>query len=282
MKTYLVPTDFSEEANQALDFAIDMASHTGATIELLHVLEVPYGSYNVVGEVNHQYKAENLYEAMLVRSTKDKLTETVGYVEDKGLTANSTLEFGSPYRHIQSHITGKDCNLVIMGSKGASGLEELLIGSNAERVIRNAKCPVITVKGPCSFRDISEMVYATDATPEHYVVVKTVKELQDLFGWKINLLRVVTPRNFLTKGKAKEQLEAFTEKYGFKNFTTNVDEAEFADEGIVNFAEKKHMGLIVMGTKGRTGLAHIFGGSKAEDVANESNIPVLTVRLPEE
>ena len=104
MKTYLVPTDFSDEANHALNFACDMASHTGATIELLHVLEIPYGSYNVVGEVNHQYKAENLYEAMLVRSVRDKMDQTVKSVEDKGLTANGTLEFGSPYRHIQSNI----------------------------------------------------------------------------------------------------------------------------------------------------------------------------------
>ncbi len=279
---YLVPTDFSKIANHALDFACDMAKKTGAEIHLLHVLEIPSSSYSTTGEFDLNFKAENLYEALLIRSSKDRLNELAQKVTDQGLKAEIYMKYGNPFRNIQGIITEHKADLVIMGSTGASGLTEILIGSNAERVIRNAHCPVITVKGKTSFEDIKEMVYATTTSIDHAVVVKEVKNLQKLFGWRINLLRVVTARNFLTRGKAKEQLEDFAEKYGFNNFTMNVDEAEFADEGIVKWALDHNNGMIVMGTAGRTGLAHIIGGSKAEAVANHSHIPVMTVKLPDD
>ena len=62
-------------------------------------------------------------------------------------------------------------------------------------------------------------------------------------------------------------------------YTTTTVDADYSDEGIVDYAEEVGAGMILMGTHGRTGLAHIFGGSRAEDVANESKIPVMTFRI---
>lgn len=280
MKTYLVPTDFSKTANHAMDFAIQLAEKTGAAIQLLHVLEIPHGSYSLIGEITDDYKADHLYEAMLIRSSKSKLEELVASISAKGISATSLLRYGHPYKHIQHEITAQNADLVIMGSDGASGLEEILLGSNTERVIRNAKCPVVTIKGETDLASIKDIVYATDVSPDQHAIVKYIRDVQKGLNCQLHLLRVCTSKNFLPKGKAMEQLKEFAEKYGFHNFTFNVIEAEFAGEGILDFAKKNNMGLIVMGTKGRVGIAHLVGGSTAEAVANHSPIPVLTLRLP--
>ena len=280
MKKILVPTDFSTEAQYALDFARQFAKKVGAEISLLHVLEVPYGSFSVMGEVVTDYSFEHLYEAQLIQQTQRRLKELTAELEKGGIKADEKMIFGNPFIHIKENITAQKVDLVIQGSKGASGLSEIFIGSNAERVIRNAKCPVITVKGKSDLEDIKSMVLATDASAEQDLLVPKIKEFQSLLGLNLHLVRVRTVHNLLSVEDAKSQLSNFAERNKFENYTIGVLEAEFTDEGILDFALDNNIHMIGMGTHGRTGLAHFFGGSITEDVANHSHIPILSIPIP--
>jgi len=279
MKKIIVPTDFSKEANFAQDFAVELAEKIGGEIILLHVLEVPYGSFSVMGEVHADYSFEQLYQVKLVRSTQQRLKEMVEELNAKGIAARSKLEFGNPFENISTNITDEEVDLLVMGSKGASGLAEVLIGSNAERVIRFAKCPVITVKGETHLDNIKSMAFASDMSDEHDQIVPKVKELQQMLGLNIHLVRVKTPYNYLTEEEGLKQLKSFVARNQFEDYSISTTEAEFADEGILKFAKENNVGMIAMATRGRTGLAHFFGGSTAEDVANHSKVPIWTLRL---
>ncbi|MEM9327545.1 MAG: universal stress protein [Bacteroidota bacterium] len=281
MKRLLVPTDFSKEAEHALDVAADLCKKMEhAEILLLHVMEVPFGSFSVMGEVHTDYAFEQVYQVKLIEKTKSRLAELENATKEKGVTVVSKMEFGNAFENIATAITDQQVDMVVMGSKGASGLAEVFIGSNAERVIRNASCPVLTVKGPTSILEIKSLVLATDTTPEQEPVVEKVKALQELLGLNIHVVRVITPYNFLAKGHALQQLKDFATKVQLEDYTLDTIEAEFADEGIIAFAEKHNIGLVAMGTHGRKGLAHFFGGSTAEDVANHSKIPIWTMKMP--
>ena len=283
MKKILVPTDFSKEAQNALDLASQFAVKFKMEIILLHVLEVPYGSYSVMGEVGTaaSYAYENLYESQLIKKTTERLQEMTADLKSQKITAEFKLVFGIPFSHIQETITSQHVDMVILGSKGASGLAEIFIGSNAEKVIRHAVCPVITVKGPVELSKMKSIVFATDTSPAQDAVAAEVKKLQKMLHLNVHLVRVCTPRNYLTHDVAIKQLEDFAERNAFENYTTGSINAHFTDEGINEYAVNNNAGIIAIGTHGRTGLAHFFGGSIAEDVANHSIIPIWTIKMKE-
>ena len=208
-----------------------------------------------------------------------RLEELKALVASNGHEVTTKIKYGNPYLSISKEIAEEEVSYIIMGSEGTSGLEEVFIGSVAERVIRNAACPVITVKGPAALDDMKSMVFASDLSAEQDIIAQKVKDIQELLDLNMHLIRVKTPHNFLSEAEAVKQLDDFAQRNYLDRFTKNTIEADYADEGIVAFAEKVGAGMIVMGTHGKTGLAHLFGGSRAEDVANESTLPVLTFKI---
>ncbi|MDW3195165.1 MAG: universal stress protein [Cytophagales bacterium] len=282
MKKILVPTDFSKEANYAMQLAAEIAERIEAELHLLHVMEIPYGSYSVMGEFIPSSSFENVFQVQLIKQTKRELDELVDDLVGRGINTTAHFVFGNTFSHIHKTVTAQDMDMIVMGSKGASGLSEFFIGSNAEKVIRHANCPVLTVKGETHLKDIKSFVYATDCTEEQEQVVGHVKALQELLGFQLYLVRVITPYNFLVKSSAMDQLNAFAEKHHFKNYILSTVEAEFAEEGILTFATHNKIDMAAMGTHGRTGLAHLFGGSVSESVANHADIPIWTLKMQEQ
>lgn len=282
MKKILVPTDFSKEATYALELATEMAAEKKAELHLLHVMEIPYGSYSVMGEFIPTSSFENVFQVQLIKQTKSELDGLVDSLTERGVDAVAHFVFGNTFSHIHKIVTSQDMDMIVMGSKGASGLSEFFIGSNTEKVIRHATCPVLTVKGETHLKDIKSLAYATDCTIEQEQLVTHIKTLQELLDFQLYLVRVITPYNFLVKSSAMEQLNTFAEKHAFKSFILSTIEAEFAEEGILAFAEHNKIDMVALGTHGRTGLAHLFGGSVSETVANHANIPIWTLKMQEQ
>ena len=141
----LVPTDFSPASEAALAAALELADRFGASIHLLHVLEDPYSTSAYATEVygflppglreTWQENAEKRLDALLPR---EHGTRSGG---------SCAVVFGSPARAIVDHAHGAGIDLIVMGTHGRSGVAHLLLGSVAERVVRTAACPVMTVRG---------------------------------------------------------------------------------------------------------------------------------------
>lgn len=168
---------------------------------------------------------------------------------------------------------------MVMGSKGASGLDEFLIGSNTEKVVRTAECPVLTVKQRIQHFDAKEIVLASNFKKEMRYAVERFKAFQELFGARIHLLYVNTPGAFESTGELRKRLEDAAQRYGLQNYSINIYNDVIEEDGILHFANEIRADLIMMATHGRTGLAHLLSGSIAEDLVNHTNIPVLTFHL---
>ena len=281
MKKILVPIDFSERSADALDFAIEFCELIQGELTLLHVLDFPSSSFNSVGEWNLDY-AQTLYEEEFIKRIHNRLEEWSDKVmrSNPELPVSTKMEYGSSYHHISREITDEKANWIIMGSTGSSGIEEVFIGSLAERVIRHADCPVFTIKGPTKIAEMKSMVFASDLSDEQDIIAYKAKDVQEMFKLNMHVLRVKTPHNFLTEEVAQQQLKDFAKRNYLKDYTLNTTEADYSDQGISKFADEINAGLIVMGTHGKTGLAHVFGGSRAEDLANRAHVAVLTFKIP--
>lgn len=280
MKKLLVPVDFSSHAEEALNFAIDFNRVLKGEITILHVLEAPAIVYSFSKAANK--KAIDVFHGDdVINAAKEQLTEWSKRVEVVGQQVHTLLEYGNPFQHIAKTIADIDAHYVIMGSKGASGLKEILMGSNTERVVRHAGCPVIVVKSETRVADLKSIVFGTDCTSEQDLIAQHVKDLQKILGANIHMVRILTPRSWLTRERAMEELKAFRERNFMENTSIDTHEADYPGEGVVQYAEYLNADLVTMGTHGKKGIGHFIGGSYAEDAVNESKIPMITYKIME-
>ena len=277
MKKILVPTDFSNEANYALDLAHDLAKKEGAEVLLIHIVEVPasYG-FSSMGEVYSNLSMEDAYTVQLLKKTKEKLQKVVNDDKYADIVLNAEVFMGNTFDNISKQITENEMDLVVMGTTGISGLDEVFVGSNTERVVRTAKCPVITVKQPIDVSNINSILFASSLLDDRENVMEQLKKLQGTLGAHLHVVKVVTPNNFDRQKDLNERIADFEKKYMLKDCTFHVYNDVTIEEGILNSAQDIDAGIIAMGTNGRTGLTHLLSGSLAEDVANHAHRPVWT------
>jgi nucleotide-binding universal stress UspA family protein len=140
----LVPTDFSAHAETALGYATALTKQSGASVEVLHVLEDPFMPATWSAEV---YLPD--IPALREQLAADAETRLAAYREKigkEGIPTATTIRSGLPADVILDHAKAAAADLVVMGTHGRSGLSHLFMGSVAERVIRSATCPVLTVR----------------------------------------------------------------------------------------------------------------------------------------
>lgn len=281
MRRILVPTDFSDQARNAFEVAVAIARQTGAAIKLLHVVDMPYSytSFNVTGEVSGSNGMEQVYMMKLLENTRYQMAELERSVEHEGVEVVQEVDADSIVRKIRRVISDDKVDLVVMGSKGASGMDEFLIGSNTEKVVRTAECPVLTVKGRMPKFQMRNIVLPSDFKREIGTAVEKFKYFQQLFGGTLHLVYINTPGAFESTSNLRTRMQKAAERYGLQNFTVNVYNDTIEEDGILHFAEEIGADLVMMATHGRTGLSHLLSGSIAEDLVNHSAIPVLTFHL---
>jgi universal stress protein A len=140
---FLVPIDFSECANQALEYAINLAGKLDAHLTLLHVIQsVPLGGVDMGVTLPYTYLQD--LEAEITQSMEACLARVMA----AGLEGDSVVVHGVPFHEIVETAKTQKMDLVIMGTHGRSGLQHILLGSVAEKVVRLAPCPVLVARQP--------------------------------------------------------------------------------------------------------------------------------------
>jgi len=278
MKKILVPTDFSKLSINALEVAVEIAKKSSAEITLLHVVEeASQGSFSIAGEWRTTENwSDKLFTLKLIEKAKDQLEKLVMDSRFSAVKVNGELRLGNAFHGMRTIIVENKVDLVVMGTRGRSKLEEMVIGSNTERVVRHAKCPVLSIHKKPSRVNFKEIVYATAMHKDEEVFSRMIKRTQQLYNSTIHLVRINTPGDFQRDYVVKDYMEKFAKKLALKNYTINVYNDITEEDGIIYFADSIDADLIAMATHGRTGFAHVMAGSIAEDVVGHSKRPVLT------
>lgn len=196
-----------------------------------------------------------------------------------GVKVEFKFELGPISQTILDYINTEKVDLVIMGSHGASGLKELFIGLNAEKIVRRSSAPVLVVKNYFN-GNVTNIVFPnTLETERQEDLVMKVKALQALFKATLHIVYINTPLNFTSDRVTLARLQAFASRFMIKDYTVNVFNHQDEEEGINLFARKVNAELIAMGTHSRKGIAHLVNGSLAEDVTNHADSLVWTYTL---
>lgn len=275
MKKIIVPTDFSDQATQALKFAVDIATQSRGEILLVHVVDLPIIKDSIIA--TSLYVDDSIVKDSTAKAQKsfDKL---LARYKDSEVTIKTTVEYGNTTMATLKLVETKKADLVVMGTKGASGLKEIFVGSNTEKIVRGAKVPVISLPKASKISTVKNIVFPNSLREENEALTLKVKDLQNFFKATLHIVYVNTPAIFKRDYETIGRLNSYAKRYMFKNYKIHVYNDLSEQDGTMNFASDVGADIIAMGTHGRQGLAHLFSGSVAEDVVNHVNCPIWTFR----
>ncbi|RED46059.1 universal stress protein [Seonamhaeicola aphaedonensis] len=276
MKKIIVPIDFSEYSEYALKVAAKLAKKNNSELLALHMLEMSDIMLTGAGEQPQKViyflkLAEQRFEDFLKKE----------YLE--GLTITPIVKHFKVFSEVNEIAKKYEADLIVMGSHGASGAKEFFVGSNTERVVRNAEIPVLVVKNDIAKINFDIIAFACGFGEDSIEAYLKASSVFNRMNAKMYLVHVNLPNdrfqssdeieidavNFFTK--ADGNLDKMSDVHYISDYTV--------EDGILNAANKLGADLIVVPTHGRKGLAHFFQGSVGEDVANHAALPVMTFKI---
>ncbi len=276
MKNILVPTDFSDCANDACEYAVELASQFDANVSFLHLQDTPVDWVKLPKSQEGKYP-ETLHEIGLAKSNLRKL---VKMAEDKGVYAEKVLIYSSGSQVVLDHLKSHDYDFMVMGSHGAQGLKERIIGSNAQHMIRQAEVPVLVLKHAVD-KALKKVVFASDFSDVSADSFANVLYFANHCGAHLDLLYVDTPGHEKDQSAVDEHMTNIAEaakEFG-GSISMNHIEADSVEQGVINFASENNSDLIAICTHGKSALRQIISPSIAEAIANHSDLPILSIKI---
>ncbi len=272
MKTIIIPTDFSPTAANALHYGIEMAKVVNASVILFHAYQIPVTISDVPAIIVSPEEVRVAAEERLMSLKKE-----VEHITSGQLKLETQVRLGNLTDEL-IELCKTEPFAIIMGTKGSSGLDRILFGSNTLSVVRHLTCPVVCVPQgkqygmginkigfACDFRDIDE------TTPAQYI-----KEFVNEFGAELHVLNVDFHPQQLGQDEIPNSellhklLEDLTPEY---HFIQDKD----VEHGINEFAEKNNIDLVITIPKKHKFLENIFKSSSTKQLVFHSHIPVMCV-----
>ena len=276
MKNILVPVDFSVHAKYAAKVATDIAKLTNSKIFLLHMLELPIG---VVDPSSYGNSNNTPTTLLFLKRAHEKFEDFKKLPFFEGVEVQESVQFHKAYDGIIDESEKQNIDLIVMGSQGTSGLEEMLVGSNTEKVVRNSKVPVLVIKHEIDNFKIENIVFASNFEQENKGAFQNILNFSRLFNAKLHLLKINTIHNFETTKESSDAIRNFINNFDLGDYYLNIYNDVSVEAGILNFANIIDADIILLNTSGRHGLAHLFTGSVGEGLANHAKLPVITFKI---
>ncbi len=276
MKRILVPIDFSKEAENAARVAANIARKTDSEIFLVHMLELPVTTIDPAEMNAISSEPQIIY---FMKPAREKFEKFISLPFFKGLKVVESVQFQHAFSGIITESEKNNIDLIVMGSQGASGLQEMFIGSNTEKVVRRSKIPVLVIKKEAEEFKVDDMIFASDFNKESKTTFQRVVDFANLFEAKVHLLYINTIHNFNTTKNIEKRIAEFMDDFDFSNYTTTIYNDISIEKGILSYARDIDADLIALNTHGRSGLSQLFNGSIGQELANHALRPVITFKI---
>lgn len=277
MKKIIVPIDFSEYSEFALEAAASIAKKHNSELIILHMLEL---SNAIISTDSNSLNEEAVFYLKLAEKKFETFLNKP-YLE--GLEITPIVKHFKVWSEINEVAIEHQANLIVMGSHGVSGIKEAIVGSNTEKVVRHSDIPVLVIKHNPILLEFENGVFASDFSDEAITPYINARATFKKLGVKMHLVYVNSPDgSFRSSLEIDKRVSDFLKKADgdLDNLSeVNVVSDYSIEKGILNFANVKGADLIAVATHGRKGLAHFFEGSISEDIANHSTLPVMTFKI---
>lgn len=263
----LVPTDFSENAAQAFEFAKKLALLNGGKITLFFAYFTVYDFAAQAAKIIDQ-----------IETSATRAMEEIYRDQNEGITVDHKIVHGAVSSAITSTAYRENYDLIVMGTQGASGIRKTFLGSNTANVIRESHTPVLAIPSGASFDVVREIVVAFEPSTIQNKSFKRLLDLTGHWGFPYKILYIENKQ----VGQADPQTEVM-EDYLKKGFPKNsfssihiVD--EYSVEIIEDYLKKAPGSLAVMFSRNKSFYEYLFNKNHAVKMAYHTHVPLLAIR----
>ncbi len=277
MKNILVPTDFSDNSWNAIQYALEFFKDTSCNFYLLHVTSIS----NYAGGETPIIPTAQVIEKTLLKQAKIELQKLLIKIKKLYPNTNHTFITLSSYDYfidaIRNHIDEKNVDFIVMGTKGANGVKRAIVGTNTGDLITKVKCPVLVVPEKATFSIPKEIAFPTDFNIFYQTnILSSISALAKLYDSAIRILHVAKKDEQLTSYQKENQeyLNDFfmDEKHSFHRVTNKKIEA-----GVQCFVESRDINMIVMIAKNLNLFQQILFKPAIEEISYHTEVPFLVL-----
>lgn len=300
LERILCPTDFGTCAHAALRQALRLAEAHGAHVDLAHVANVPrFTRRDVMGRLGDS-GSKPLLELALAESNKqmDVLMRELTLAERQRVTTHCLL--GSPAAAIVEHAQKGESDLIVLGAFGHARLSKYVLGGVAQKTIRHAPCPVLSVPPADNVGVFRTILVGTDFSECSMHALHVAHDLAKRENAQL-VVAHASPSAWslppdlnvggaegtswleLLQREAREQLDEFVDQARAKGLEVDARQLLIGSpaQALLQYARTHNVDLMVLGTHGRTPITRLMLGSVTETVVHNAEVPVLTVHGPE-
>lgn len=277
MKKILVPTDFSDSAYFASDVAMSLAGKMDAEVHFYTriALQSQWSEITEGGKINHPEESPEFGE---MKQNFKELREKYASYDTRIITSYS---HGNVVEVVANYIDKEEIDLVVMGSRGADGLREWLFGSNSQKVVRHAHCPVLVIKHPPESTDFNHILFASDFREEALKPFERLVDFAQAFNAHVHLLNIAAYPKFDVTEEDKARMDVFRKRCWALPCTVHGQGDINVELGITHFANDHNIDLIAIANYGEPFLTRMMKGSVSESLVNHLEIPVLALNTRE-
>ena len=267
MKTIIVPTDFSDYSDRAVQAATKLAGKFGASIVLFHCLELPE-------KTNIADDEEFIEEIYNTRQNADLLLTKYTFPDD--IIVRKVIRRGSVSEELNKFVETEKADLIIMGSHGVKGLKARFMGTNAQKTVRAVHIPVLVIKKGFS-GSFENVVFASNFDEGEQDVFSKFVEFILPFNPTVHLLYIKDSDFWdMTYSLAQEVMQKFADIASPLTCETHIQRDVSSSGGVLKYIEKNSADLVAISNHERHPVKRIFMGSTVESLVNYAKIPVLS------
>lgn len=272
----VVPVDFSEQSNIALSQSYNLARLTNSDITLIHVIDE-----TLLTSVLNLFSNHEMQESLLRAGIQAKLNDLAQQAKtESGLIINTMIGKGKIYEEIVKASEKIDASFIIMGTNGENTFTKKFIGSNSVRVIKEAHCPVITIKGKKHRKGCKTIVLPLDFTRETKEKVGKCIDIARFFNSEVKVVSIIDTNDEFLINKLTRQLDQVVDFISSHQIPVNGELVKGKDiaEEVIKYAKKVKADLIIIMTQQELVWTELFIGTASQEVINDSEIPVCSIR----
>lgn len=278
--TLLVATDYSESTLSAERYAVQFAKNTGSLLKFLHVFESYAADQTGAFDANKIDYNPVLYEMKKLKSHVEKVIETLNF-KPGDITYECLIREGKTATQIREEAKETSYDFIIIGTHDITGFRRLFSGSNTWNVIKKTGTPVLAIPGGTSFREIKNIVFATEYREGELPVINFLAELAKTFNAELTILHISA--NIISEEFEKELSTSFTSELKNKITYRNIklQTLHYTDiiSGIDDFCARSHADWLVMSPERPFFIDKIFhpSASITKQMSFKTNIPLLSI-----
>lgn len=272
----LVPIDFSEISNNAINVAIAIAKRHQAELHLLHIIQV-----NAYAQSYMLHGTALNYEGLImddINKNIQKYKEKI--ISEHHINITASAQLGEISISVNHYTKENNIDLVVMGTHGVSGWKEFFIGSNAMAVIKECQAPVLTVPPSFTKTTFDQILYPIRnvvGVIEKYDYIKPIIEKNDS---KVSLLGIDDVKNINEKNKIKDNIKSIQQLITNHNLdiSTNIKHSNNIAETILDESKKAAFDIMIINATLDTEWSNFFSGNYTQQIINHAEIPVLAIK----